>query len=845
MRLDKCSKECLSISLTIEENGLNWYNNLMLKTKTNLFLALTTAMLCALPASAAISLTANDSIAGLGTDINVSGISEKTTLFILPPYGNEIIREIEEDGNVHIAGKDLQEAGIHTVSLEQNDDLLGETEFEVLPESLDLANSAIQSENDSIDLSFEEGLEVVVILRDSYGNPLPNRSVQLISSRKDDEIQAITDETDKRGEQIFSVFVTTPGDVSLRALDILSGNVLESELRIAAVSPGSAVGGYGYQQYQNPSYGNRYAPQPQYGNRLVGNIAGRALYGQVSSFDVVERFMLDVPAQMRTNLDESITITAIDRNGQIVEDYTGTVELASTDPNAILPSFGSVTFLGSDLGRKMLILGLRFTTPGEHILYAQDSTDPGITGEAVINVQGEVPVAPAQTIEITSPEQDSLVGSLEIELEGNGPPFVNLIVTGGEEDVFGETDAAGDFSITVSLNPNQMDHTLRVRDESGQNDSGNLRLKLDTSPPEITRFTFTPLSPKEDENILIVVEAQDDSGAVDYITMSVGDREYFLDPVTATPGTYQSLFSLSEAGNYQPVLNAADSAGNITEIVGNIEVRGKDLPQVQNVQAEAKQSAAFLLWDFVSTDEPLDGYRIYVGDSPTNFIYTLDTDPTTNAATVAGLKPGATYYFAITVLQGEMESAQKSEIASVVIQGLAMEVTPGNGTLALEWTSIKEDIPLSEFMLEYGIDPNTFTEKRMINGELTNFVVRDLLNDVTYYLRLTPITTTGETLEDFVVEAEGTPTTALAGFHPGPSDPIPEGLAAKMPSEPRPPIDRLHEGAPEQPMTGIPFSKWWLAAIGLLCAGLYVRKRNRTIRATESFFQAMNTRYNE
>ena len=824
----------------------------MLKTKTYISISLASAILFALPVSAAVSLTANDSIAGLGTDINVSEVTDESTLYILPPYGNEMIREVEADGRIHIAGKDLQEAGIYTVSLENADELIGETQFEVLPESIDLANSAIQAEVDSLDLTVEDELEVIVILRDRYGNPLSNRSVQLISSRKDDVIEQITEETDELGEQIFSVFMSKPGDVSLRALDILSGNVLESELRIQAISypagskATSWVGGYAqpqYPQYQYPTYGNTYAPQPYYDNRLVGNVAGRALYGQVTQFDIVEKFIVDAPPQMKANLDESITITAIDRNGQIVEDFTGTVQLASTDPNAILPSFGSVTFVGSDLGRKMLVLGLRFVTPGEHILYAQDSADPSITGEAIINVQGETPITPSQTIEVTSPKQDALVNSLEVELEGNGPSFVNLIVTGGDEDAFGETDASGDFTITVRLNPTQTDHTLRVRDESGQNDSGNIRLKMDISPPEVTKFSFTPVNPKEEEDILVVVEVQEDNGVLDTISMRINETVYDLDPVVSASGTYQKLFSLDTAGNYQPALTVIDGAGNTTEIVGNIEVGGKDLPQVQNVQAEAKASAAFIQWGFVSTDNPIDGYRIYVGESPTNFIYTLDTEPTTNAATVAGLKPASTYYFAITAFQGEMESVQKSEIAEVVIQGLGMEVTPGNGTLGLEWTKIQDDIPLSEFILEYGVEPNAFTEKRILNGELTNYAIRDLLNDVTYYLRLTPVTTTGEPLEDFGVEAQGTPTTELAGFQPGPADPIPAGLATGITTDPIPPVS-MHGSAPRQPITGIPFSKWWIAGIGLLCAFLYYRKRNQSIRATESFLQSMNTRYN-
>src|SRR5690606_9014723 len=107
-------------------------------------------------------------------------------------------------------------------------------------------------------------------------------------------------------------------------------------------------------------------------NQFIGTLAGQPLYGQVSTFGTVDRFILETPTTMRANVDENLTITAIDSSGQVVEDYLGSVLLSSTDPNAILPGFGEITFRGADLGRKTLVLGLRFATPGQQTLYAED-----------------------------------------------------------------------------------------------------------------------------------------------------------------------------------------------------------------------------------------------------------------------------------------------------------------------------------------------------------------------------------------------------------------------------------------------------------------------------------------
>jgi hypothetical protein len=188
-----------------------------------------------------------------------------------------------------------------------------------------------------------------------------------------------------------------------------------------------------------------------------------------------------------------------------------------------------------------------------------------------------------------------------------------------------------------------------------------------------------------------------------------------------------------------------------------------------------------------------------------------------------------------------LESENKSEVIEVIPLGLSLTVTPGNGSLTLEWTTLSEDIPLSGFILEYGVEPEALTEKRMLNGDQTTFTLRDLLNDITYHLKLTPVTVTGEILIDTAAEGEGTPTSSLGGFHPGPSDPIPEGLGSLI-TDPTPEIT-LHDGAPQQPTTGFPALRWWILLAGILGAGAWYRQRRRSIRATDAFMQTMHAQY--
>ncbi|NLG07028.1 hypothetical protein GX553_01065 [Candidatus Peribacteria bacterium] len=788
-----------------------------------------------------VAVSAADTVAGLGTEITISHLQGKGTLTVFPPFGMEITRNLQGEGDTlhtRLTGQETQEAGTYDAILETENGERAETAFTVMPEQMDIGNSAVQAQRDSMLADGQDTLAVRVILRDRYGNPLEGRAVTLISSETTDTIAATTEQTDDRGEQAFSVHAYQPGERTLRAVDLVSGRAIASQLQVTALLPSQGIGGPIANEYNRQLYAPVQPSATTYGNQFFGSIDARSLYGQVSSFDVVDSFILDTNAQMHVNTDENLTITAVDRNGRVVEDYTGTVELLSTDPQAILPSFGNVTFRSNDLGRKTLVLGLRFATPGEHVLHARDSRDRSIMGEIAITVAGDTTTQPRQTIKILSPAQDAMVNNHTVTVEGTAPPFVNLVVTGGTEDVYGESDTEGYFSIAVPLHPNQQDHTLRVRDESGRNDSGNLRLKLDIEPPSISKFTFTPVMPTEGDEVLVSVQTEDNSGRIATALLHMDGQQTPMEPGTMS-GAFQILLRVEKHGSYQPMLQVADAAGNTTEMLSTLEVRRKGLPQVQNVQAEAEPSAIVLSWDPVEPEDgqPIDGYRIYVGENAEDFPHTLETDAM--SAKIGGLKPGVTYYFALTAWREDQESTEKSKVVQAIPIGMRLNVTPGNSSLTLQWTKLK-DVPLASFRLEYGVEPENYTEERMINGALVTHTMRDLLNDITYYIRLTPIATTGETLTDLAVTGEGTPTSKLGGFQPGPADPVPTGLA--ITANPPP----MHSGAPPpaQPETGIPVSLWWILAIALPAAMLYLRKR-RSARLYDSFVTAMQQQYTE
>jgi hypothetical protein len=141
-------------------------------------------------------------------------------------------------------------------------------------------------------------------------------------------------------------------------------------------------------------------------------------------------------------------------------------------------------------------------------------------------------------------------------------------------------------------------------------------------------------------------------------------------------------------------------------------------------------------------------------------------------------------------------------------------------------------LPLSSFQLDYGTDANSYTETRTLNGALRDFTIRDLINGVPYYIRLTPITVTGEKLIDLSAKGQGMP--SGNGFHAGPNDPVPGNLGT-TPGGVTP--------APSNPSSGLPTSVWiGIAFLGLLVA-VYGWHRQHKMRHAQAFLDAIQSQY--
>jgi hypothetical protein len=109
---------------------------------------------------------------------------------------------------------------------------------------------------------------------------------------------------------------------------------------------------------------------------LVAGVLGPATVAQAAP---ATHFTVTVsPSSVTAGVAATITVTALDVNGNTAVGYAGTVHFTSTDAAASLPS--DYTFVAGDGGVHSFPGGVTFKTAGNQTVSATDTTTPSITG---------------------------------------------------------------------------------------------------------------------------------------------------------------------------------------------------------------------------------------------------------------------------------------------------------------------------------------------------------------------------------------------------------------------------------------------------------------------------------
>jgi hypothetical protein len=146
--------------------------------------------------------------------------------------------------------------------------------------------------------------------------------------------------------------------------------------------------------------------------------------------------------------------------------------------------------------------------------------------------------------------------------------------------------------------------------------------------------------------------------------------------------------------------------------------------------------------------------------------------------------------------------------------------------------------------LEYGVEPGAYTEKRILNGDARNYILHDLLNGVTYFLKITPVSVTGTVIEEMIAEGEGIPSSTSTGFEPSNADPVPYAIGHTQQSNIMAPPN-VHQSAPSTTSTGLPNFMWWVALFGSTTFLIMWWNNKKKKEEALAFLRTMDNRYHQ
>ncbi len=774
-------------------------------------------------AAGSCGVSALDTVAGLGTEVQVTACEGNASLLLVvqSPDNQNYTQTITLDGagnaTTLIPSVSATTAGKYSVNV------AGKTaSFAVLADRADDSESSLIVSPQSIDADGKDTATVTAILRDRYSNPVTGRPLALIASRLTDEISSESKQTDATGRFLWTIRSTEQGTTSLTVYDIAGGRQMKLKTTLT-VGKSSML------------------------STFRGSLTTLAQGGDSADLasETIDHFELSLPqdaTEVKGNELFGLTIRAM-HGSDISRGYIGSLVVKSSDPDAMLPKqgqdpknplFGSVEMRSVDQGERKVALAFMLRNGGLQTIEVSDMNDPTFSGKITLNVVSQGGSAEDSKITILDPKDRSYVHGGPILLQGHAPSLINLKVKGGSSEIMGESDAEGVFRINVPVNPLDKEITLFVTSENGSYESKPVHIIIDNTPPGIQTITLDPVEAKAGQPATITVKSE---AGLNAVIATVLDKTVTL--TEGSGGLYTGqLATPPVAGIYDITVTAKDGADNASQMLMKWKVGATVLPTVQGVTAQGQQGAVAVGWQStvgVSVGE----YKIYIADQsdPLNILYSIGTKRPVTKAIVRDLPLGKTYLFSLTVVAADgTESPVKSQPAAATPLGIALRVTPGKDSLLLEWTPMSS-LPLDHYVLQYGTAPGDYSERRSVNGQSMSTVLKDLIGGVSYEVKLTPVAVTGKELTELASIAHGTPTSD--GFVAGNSETVPTNMIG----HPGAPLEPSIRNVPSNTDSGIPSIMTGMLLVLATIFGVYWHRARKEKARVDAFLQAIGERY--
>jgi len=629
---------------------------------------------------------ATDTIAGFDTTIKTSRTLPNTDLIINldRPDNTRLIFNQTTDSNGYsefkLDGFHIKKAGVYTLSVTlKNTGATGrKNTFKVYPDQVSETASKVLIDKQVLRPNSKDYAILNIVLTDKYDNPIVNHQINVISSRTSDSIEPFSnrDYTNANGSVMFKVSSNTSGISVYSVYDATNKIVLDK--RISVLYSGGSIGAVG-------------------GNEdLFTNVFGpEILIAQQNQQNTNPVYMFkfeDIPDQLNINSVANFSLSAVDSNGAIVNNYTGTVHFSVEGDNSndiVLPN--DYTFSAVDMGKHTFSNALTFKKSGTFKIQASDLKNPDVKGEVILTVNNLANPSPPSdaNISITNPVSGKYNVNTHV-VSGTTMPGSDVKIFDNNEEIGKvSSDANGGFSFTTPplSDGSHVIYAAAINDKGTiLGISNKINLEIDTTPAAIDSVTLLPEKDiSKGSPVVITVVTEPNMARV--AALIDGKETVELQPVDGKPGTYQGSFQAPPAsGTYNIDILMKDSLNNESSYKNQKSFNVTDASalkpsDVTGLKAFPGNSRVTLVWNPATDAAGIDHYRIYFGTDPKSMTNVVDTFGASPTWYIPNLPNGTTMYFAVKAINKDGNDSQNP---SAVVSATPSEnagPTPFGGNL--------------------------------------------------------------------------------------------------------------------------------------------------------------------
>ncbi|MCD5375107.1 hypothetical protein LR010_01480 [Candidatus Gracilibacteria bacterium] len=217
--------------------------------------------------------------------------------------------------------------------------------------------------------------------------------------------------------------------------------------------------------------------------------------GALDHFEVV---LGKTEAKVGEALD--ITISAVDKNNEIITDYSGDVLVFSeSDAQAEFPSDlaeNSYSFTAANEGSVKFENAVRFQNVGKQDIYVYDLNDENILGIAEIDISAEEVLTDVEIL-LLSPENGVTLGKNNITVSGTTQKNHQVrVVLNNDQDYFTTSNSDGVFEKDIEAlqqGMNGLQAFVLNADDKVIGESARIDIKINSNAPEFKKLTITPI----------------------------------------------------------------------------------------------------------------------------------------------------------------------------------------------------------------------------------------------------------------------------------------------------------------------------------------------------------------